>query len=168
MADTPPLNAPANTADKTTLSEYEAWKWLIVMLSFACLLITVVLWLYPHMPTDSSCDACYCKPAFIRLFMAAMCGALGATIFVMNTYVTDWGNGALYTFRGALFLVKPALGAALAIVFFFLSGSPAELHGMKYEDSTNSLLSLCFLVGMFTDMAINKASTVVKTLFGIQ
>lgn len=179
MADTTNTNDPANTSSATStgtatdttnvqqggpkvpVTDDEAWKWLYVMISITALLIVFIVYIFMILP----CHEKGSGHGDLTLLLSALCGSLGAMAYVLNSFTAYWGNGRLYKSWQGFYVIKPFLGAGLAIVFFFLFGTKYFLSGKGNDaNSLYTLLAVSFLVGMFTDTAISKLTGIVKIL----
>ncbi len=97
--------------------------------------------------------------AYISLLvLVALCGGLGALVYIMNSFADFWGNGKLYTNWLAFYLVKPFIGMSLALAFYFIVGTNMLKTGITAGTSLNYLLAVAFMVGLFTDKAVTKLS----------
>lgn len=97
----------------------------------------------------------------------AFCGALGATLHAMGSLVAFAGNGKFNDSWALWYLAQPLRGAILAAGFFWLLQG-GLLGGIGREDvPVNSLamMGATFLVGLFSDPAIEKLREVFQVLF---
>jgi hypothetical protein len=97
----------------------------------------------------------------IMLFVM-MCGALGSMVYYASSFVGYVGNR---TFRSSWFwfyISRPFVGAALAVIFFFILGS-----GMISGTNAGDLMKIGMmsaLVGLFSDKAVKKLSDILDVL----
>lgn len=97
----------------------------------------------------------------------ALCGALGATLHAMGSLVAFAGNGKFADSWALWYLAQPLRGGILAAGFFWLLQG-GLLGGIGSQDvPVNSLamMGATFLVGLFSDPAIEKLREVFQVLF---
>jgi len=96
------------------------------------------------------------------MLFVMMCGALGSLVYYTTSFVGYVGN---QTFRSSwlwFYISRPFVGAALAVIFFFVVGS-----GMINGTSASELMKIGMvsaLVGLFSDKAVKKLSDVLDVL----
>ena len=97
----------------------------------------------------------------------ALCGALGATLHAMGSLVAFAGNGKFADSWALWYLAQPLRGAILSAGFFWLLQG-GLLGGIGSQDVPVNILAMMgatFLVGLFSDPAIEKLREVFQVLF---
>src|SRR2546423_7650674 len=101
------------------------------------------------------------------LIVTAVAGALGTCIHLSTSFVTYAGKGALAKAWGWWYVLRPGIGAALALVVYFVTR--AGLISGAGEASTMSMnpygvAGIAALSGMFSKQATEKLREVFENL----
>ena len=106
-------------------------------------------------------------PSFEQLtVLAALCGALGATLHALGSLVAFVGNGRFSSGWSMWYLAQPVRGAVLASgVYWAWYGNLLDASSAGAAKSGASALGLMFMVGLFSDPALEKLREVFMVLF---
>jgi len=107
------------------------------------------------------------KPSYesILLVIVVICGALGSMVHTLRSMSWYIGNRDLRRSWIAKYIVQPFIGAALALIFYFVVR--AGFFSAQATVESTSLLgfaAMSGLVGMFSDQAVVKLKEVAETL----
>jgi hypothetical protein len=108
--------------------------------------------------------------AELRLFVLILCaGALGAMLHALQSFIDFHGNRQLVRSWLPWYLLRPFIGALLALVFYLLieGGLVAELAKGPSPQTAAKLYTLtgaAALIGMFSELATIKLKDVFTTL----
>lgn len=99
--------------------------------------------------------------------LLAFCGALGATLHAIGSLVAFAGNGKFLSSWAFWYLAQPIRGAALAAGFFWLlqGGLLGGIGVGQTPVNGIAMMGATFLVGLFSDPAIEKLREVFQVLF---
>ena len=99
--------------------------------------------------------------------LVALCGALGATLHAMSSLVAFAGNEKFADSWALWYLAQPLRGAILAAGFFWLlqGGLLGGIGGQAAPVNSLAMMGATFLVGLFSDPAIEKLREVFQVLF---
>ena len=97
----------------------------------------------------------------------ALCGALGATLHALGSLVAFAGNGKFSDSWTLWYLAQPLRGAVLSAGFFWLiqGGLMGGLGSSDVPSNSMAMMGATFLVGLFSDPAIEKLREVFEVLF---
>jgi hypothetical protein len=104
-------------------------------------------------------------PADIRfLITAALAGALGSCIHLATSFVSYAGHSSLHRSWAVWYLLRPGIGAALALVVYF--ALHAGLVGGSGEAALNpyGVASVAALSGMFSKQATEKLREIFENI----
>jgi hypothetical protein len=93
------------------------------------------------------------------LVFVMLMGALGSMLYFSSSFVAYVGNR---TFRSSwlwFYVARPFVGAALAVIFFFIAGS-GFLTSSASASNLMTIGVIAALVGLFSDRAVRKLSDV--------
>lgn len=100
------------------------------------------------------------------LLIVLLAGALGAYIHATTSFIDYVGNRKLSANWVWWYLLRPFIGAALALIFYFVVRGGFISPNSGGEDMNPfGIAALAGLVGMFSQQATDKLSEVFKTLF---
>ncbi|MDJ0780895.1 MAG: hypothetical protein QNJ22_02935 [Desulfosarcinaceae bacterium] len=102
------------------------------------------------------------------ILLVLLAGAMGSCIHVATSFATYVGNKSLVDSWYWWYLLRPFIGMALALVFYFaIRGGLLLVTGANDDSSLNpfGIAALSGLVGMFSKQATDKLSDVFSTLF---
>lgn len=95
----------------------------------------------------------------------ALCGALGAALHALGSLVAFVGNGSFVSSWSLWYLAQPLRGAILSCGFFWLiQGGLLGGVGEAPQHGT-AMMGATFLVGLFSDPAIEKLREVFLVMF---
>jgi hypothetical protein len=99
--------------------------------------------------------------------LLAFCGALGATLHALGSLVAFAGNGKFLSSWTLWYLAQPIRGGALAAGFFWLlqGGLLGGIGVGQTPVNGIAMMGATFLVGLFSDPAIEKLREVFQVLF---
>lgn len=93
----------------------------------------------------------------IGLQIAMICGALGAFVHVATSFASFAGNRSLKPSWVWWFLLRPAVGAAMALIFYFVLRSGLLLDGpLGLAVSPFGVAAMSALVGLFSKHLVDK------------
>jgi len=106
-------------------------------------------------------------PETALLLIVVLAGALGAFLHVATSFSDYVGNRRLMWSWIWFYLLRPPVGAALAVIFYF-----AVLGGLFTSQGTSALnpygiAALSALVGLFSKQATNKLQQIFDTAFAV-
>jgi hypothetical protein len=102
--------------------------------------------------------------ALLVLVIAA--GALGACIHVATSFATFVGNSRLRTSWMWWYLLRPLIGASLALLFYYaVRGGVMSSQAQSGDVNPYGVAALAALVGLFSKQAADKLREVFETLF---
>ena len=106
----------------------------------------------------------------VRLILLVMVvGALGGYIHTANSFVAFVGNRQIYTSWVWGYILRPFIGVALALIFYFLIRGGLFSAGAGAESiSPFGIAAMAGLVGMFSQKATDKLREVADSLFNIE
>jgi hypothetical protein len=97
------------------------------------------------------------------LFLVLLAGALGAMVSVFRSFTWYVGHGKLFAHWVPYYLLRPFVGATLAIVFFLV------IHGGFAQDMAQSnafgYVALAAIIGLFSEQAAEKLKEIAETVF---
>ena len=100
------------------------------------------------------------------LLIVMVTGALGSYVHAATSFATYVGNRRLVTSWAWWYALRPFLGAALALIFYFVvRGGLLSSGTAATEMSVYGISALSGLVGMFSKQATDKLREVFDTLF---
>lgn len=100
------------------------------------------------------------------LLLVLLAGALGSYIHAATSFIDYVGNRKLYPNWVWWYLLRPFVGMALALVFYFVvRGGFISPQAGGNDMNPFGIAALAGLVGMFSQQATDKLSEVFKTLF---
>jgi len=100
------------------------------------------------------------------LSIAMICGALGAYIHVATSFASFAGNRSLEPSWIWWFVLRPAIGAALALMFYFVMRSGLMLDGPLGDAvSPFGIAAMSAVVGLISKQLIDKLRNVSDTTF---
>ena len=97
--------------------------------------------------------------------LAALCGALGAVLHGLGSLVAFAGNGSFVGSWTLWYLAQPFRGAMLASGSFWLTQGNLLSVTQNSPSSPMAMMGLTFLVGLFSDRAIEKLRELFLVLF---
>ena len=97
--------------------------------------------------------------------LAALCGALGAVLHGLGSLVAFAGNGSFVGSWALWYLAQPFRGAMLASGSFWLTQGNLLSVSQGSTTSPMAMMGLTFLVGLFSDPAIEKLRELFLVLF---
>jgi len=118
--------------------------------------------------------ATYNPPLDVRLILLVLCaGALGSVIHATTSFIDYVGNRTLVTSWLLWYLLRPFIGAALALILYFLlrggfmtgTAQPADAAVAASLINPFGVAALAALAGLFTKQATDKLNEVFSTLF---
>ena len=99
------------------------------------------------------------------LIVVLMAGAVGSLIHSLRSFVVFVGNRQLVTSWIPFYVLRPASGAAMALVFYLVLGDALLGTKVGEEDfSITAVAALAALVGLFSDMSADKLKDVFQAL----
>jgi hypothetical protein len=103
----------------------------------------------------------------LLLSAVGLAGALGATVHTLRSFYWYVGNRNLRLSWIPLYLLRPLVGAALAIVFFLIIRGGFFSPGTDTSQAVSPLafVALAGLVGMFSEQAVLKLKEIAETIF---
>jgi hypothetical protein len=106
-------------------------------------------------------------PESALLLIVVLAGALGAFLHVATSFSDYVGNRRLMRSWTWFYVLRPLVGAALAVIFYF-----AILGGLFTSQGTSALnpygiAALSALVGLFSKQATNKLQQIFDTAFAV-
>ena len=106
-------------------------------------------------------------PETALLLIVVLAGALGAFLHVATSFSDYVGNRRLMRSWTWFYVLRPLVGAALAVIFYF-----AILGGLFTSQGTSALnpygiAALSALVGLFSKQATNKLQQIFDTAFAV-
>lgn len=107
------------------------------------------------------------KQLSVLSVLFALCGAIGATLHALGSLVAYAGNGRFNDSWNLWYLAQPLRGATLAAGFFWLlqGGLLSGLDRSTTSVNGVAMMGTTFLVGLFSDPAIEKLREVFQVLF---
>jgi hypothetical protein len=100
------------------------------------------------------------------LLLVIVAGALGSYIHAATSFVDYVGNKSLVMSWGWWYTLRPFIGAALALVFYFvIRGGLLSTNSGGDNISVFGIAAVAGLVGMFSKQATDKLGEVFNTLF---
>ncbi len=176
-----PINEPTPVEPGNLMDAGERW-WLGLYLFLAMTLFLYLLgkfWPYEFGPGTLSKQPNEMLFGFlevktsgeVRMLVLVLCaGALGAMIHAVQSFVDFHGNQRLARSWLPWYLMRPYVGALLALVFYLLIRGGLVTGGLNggSEQSAVSvvgLLGASALVGMFSDLASLKLKEIFTTIF---
>lgn len=100
------------------------------------------------------------------LLLVIIAGALGSYIHAATSFVDYVGNQSLVMSWGWWYTLRPFIGAALALVFYFvIRGGLLSTSSGTGNISVFGIAAVAGLVGMFSKQATDKLGEVFNTLF---
>ena len=100
------------------------------------------------------------------LLLVLIAGALGSYIHAATSFVDYVGNQSLVMSWGWWYTLRPFIGAALALVFYFvIRGGLLSTGSSANSISVFGIAAVAGLVGMFSKQATDKLGEVFSTLF---
>jgi len=99
--------------------------------------------------------------------LVALCGALGATLYGLGSLVAFVGNGKFVQSWSMWHLAQPIRGAVLAMGFYwaFNGGWLGDSGKSEAPKMSSAAMGLMFMVGLFSDLALEKLREVFQVLF---
>lgn len=136
----------------------------------------ISLWHHPGEPANDiwTGTASFLRPNWkigheIRLILLVVfSGALGSCIHVATSFATYVGNRSLVDSWYWWYFLRPVIGIALALIFYFaIRGGLLVVMGTSEDASLDpfGLAAVTGLVGMFSKQATDKLSEVFNSLF---
>ncbi|MHC4680919.1 MAG: hypothetical protein ACYTEK_19735 [Planctomycetota bacterium] len=113
-------------------------------------------------------DARISMSAELRLLaVVALAGALGGQIHTLRSFAWYVGNRQLKLSWLMRYLLTPLVGAGLALVFYFvLRAGFISTDSSVADNNVYGFAGLAGLVGLFSNMAVNKLQRMAKELLG--
>ena len=105
----------------------------------------------------------------VRLILiVAVAGALGSYVHSATSFVTFAGNRRLFTSWTWWYLLRPLIGSALALIFYFaVRGAFFSLSANTQDLNVFGVAALGGMVGMFSKEATDKLHELFKDLFKV-
>ena len=106
-------------------------------------------------------------PGWLLILMAALCGALGATLHGINSLAAYAGARQFLSSWTIYYLARPFVGGLMAALVFlvFRSNLVGDAQRLVTADWL-SMAALAGLTGLFSDKAVRKLEQVVEVVFG--
>jgi len=105
--------------------------------------------------------------ADVRLiWLVVITSALGSYVHTVTSFTLYAGNGNLFPSWLAWYLLRPAVSAALALIFFFVLRA-GLFSGTAADQMINpsGIAAISGMVGMFSKQATEKLSKIFDTIF---
>lgn len=104
---------------------------------------------------------------FRLLLLVIFMGALGAWVHTASSFVTFVGNRKFTSSWIAWYLLRPAVGAGMAVIFYMVLRTGLVTTGGDTVDALSHYSAAAFagLVGLFSQKASDKLSDVFEALF---
>jgi hypothetical protein len=105
-------------------------------------------------------------PEIRYLLIVIVAGALGSYIHLATSFADYVGNRRLVGSWGWWYILRPFIGMALAVVFYFvIRGGLVTVNGGAENLSPYGIAALAGMVGMFSRQAADKLKEVFENLF---
>lgn len=106
----------------------------------------------------------------VLLLAVIAAGALGGCIHVATSFSAYVGNARYRATWEWWYLLRPFIGSALAVAFYFLirGGMLSLATGGGQDPSFYGMVGIAFMVGMFSKQATDKLDDVFDTLFNTE
>lgn len=102
----------------------------------------------------------------VALSITMICGALGSYVHVATSFASFAGNRSLRPSWVWWFVLRPAIGAALALMIYFIMRSGFLLDGPLGEVvSPFGIAAVSAITGVFSKQAIDKLKNISDTAF---
>lgn len=104
---------------------------------------------------------------FRLLLLVVFMGALGAWVHAASSFVSFVGNRRFISSWAAWYLMRPAVGAGMALIFYMVLRTGLVTTGGGTVDALSHYSAAAFagLVGLFSQKASDKLSDVFEALF---
>ena len=105
--------------------------------------------------------------AEVRLiWLVVISSALGSYIHTVTSFTLYAGNGSLFPSWLAWYILRPAISAALALIFYFALRA-GLFSGATADQTINpfGIAAISGMVGMFSKQATEKLSKIFDTIF---
>ena len=165
-------------AKSTTIAEksrgraahvFEGRETLVVgmfMLGLAVFLAAMLLSVWPSSTSDGGNVIWVGLTESIGLSIAMIAGALGAFIHVATSFASYAGNRSLTASWFWWFLLRPPMGAALALIAYFVMRSGLLLDGaLGVQVTPFGIAALGGVIGLASKQIIDKMRNVADTTF---
>lgn len=138
----------------------------VFMLGTAFALSYALLNVWPNSTVENGATVWINLTESTALGIAMICGALGAYVHVATSFASYAGNRTLSSSWIWWFLLRPAIGAALALMAYFIMRSGVLLNGPLGElVSPPGIAALSAICGLFSKQVIDKVKNVSDTAF---
>ncbi len=103
------------------------------------------------------------------LLIVAVTGALGSYIHLATSFADYLGNRQFYKSWGWWYLLRPFIGTALALLFYFaIRGGLLTANASAKDVSPYGLAAVAGLAGLFSKQAADKLKEVFEALFKVE
>ncbi len=141
----------------------------LVGLFIFTLSLCMAYWLVDIWPTSEAVGKIVVWNGFtesIALQITMICGAIGAFVHVATSFASFAGNRSLRASWAWWFVLRPVVGAAMALIFYFILRSGLLLDGPLGEAiSPFGVAAASALVGLFSKHLVDKIRTVSEAAF---
>ena len=155
------------TDGNSNLSHPVAWTITAVYLLTAVMLFYLLSAVWP---AEHAVNIFYCSlelNAKVRLiWLVVISSALGSYIHTVTSFTLYAGNRSLCPSWLAWYLLRPAISAALALIFYFALRA-GLFSGATADQTINpfGIAAISGMVGMFSKQATEKLSKIFDTIF---
>jgi hypothetical protein len=103
------------------------------------------------------------------LLIVAVTGALGSYVHLATSFADYLGNRQFYRSWGWWYLLRPFIGTALALIFYFgIRGGLLTANAGAKDVSPYGLAAIAGLAGLFSKQAADKLKEVFESLFKVE
>jgi len=138
----------------------------IFMLALSAFLAAALLYVWPSSASEGGKVVWMGLTETTGLAIAMVTGALGAFIHVATSFSSYAGNRSISSSWVWWFLLRPPVGAALALIAYFILRSGLLLDGALGQQVTPfGIAALGGIIGLASKQIIDKMRTVADTTF---
>jgi len=138
----------------------------LFLFSLAIVLAYLLLTVWPTSTVEEGRTVWLNLTESTALAIAMICGALGSYVHVATSFASFAGNRSLEPSWVWWFLLRPAIGAALALITYFLMRSGFLLDGPLGEVvSPFGIAAVSACVGLISKQAVDKMRNISDTAF---
>ena len=152
----------------------------LYMVLMAIILAFIVIALFPERITDQGGNVSWgttlrfldlknpIKPELRLLLIIMAMGALGSYVHMGSSFISYVGNRSFVTSWTWWYILRPFVGMALAVIFYFVIRGGLFTTGASANDfSPYGFSAVAGLVGMFSKQATDKLEEIFNNLFQV-
>ena len=101
----------------------------------------------------------------VYIIITVICGMLGSLVFCLKSFGQHIGLGTFNNNWLWWYFLKPIVGASVALFFYFILRGGLFVGSTPADINIYGVSGMSFMIGMFTEQAVNKLKQLFDTLF---